>query len=360
MESEAIFSAVFENAPVVMILLDEDRRIKKANRAATESLGRTTDGITGLSGGEAFRCLNALDDPKGCGFGPRCMECMIRNTVLDTFQTGKNRYQVEATIPVAKDDEQIDLDLLVSTTVLPLSGEKLVLVCLEDVTEFKKAEVSLIQLNETLKLMNMILRHDIRNDFAVIYSALELIKTNIEKNIDPKSRGMFDKAFKAIDRSNLLIEKIGKLAPLVTSGGDLKSFDLRKVVEEVSNKYSLKFEIEGDCNVLADEALDSVIDNIINNAIVHGKTDKIDIRIEQKEDACEFRIADYGVGIPDEIKQRIFDEGFKHDKGGYSGLGLYIVKKAVDRYGGRLLVEDNIPSGAVFILNLRSARKRPR
>ena len=103
---------------------------------------------------------------------------------------------------------------------------------------------------------------------------------------------------------------------------------------------------------LVDKAIYSVIDNIVNNAIVHGKTDRVDISIEDKGEFCEIRIADYGVGIPDDIKHLIFEEGFKYRSKG-SGLGLYIVKKVIERYGGEILVEDNKPSGAVFTLRIR-------
>ncbi|MEN6378826.1 MAG: ATP-binding protein [Methanofastidiosum sp.] len=68
----------------------------------------------------------------------------------------------------------------------------------------------------------------------------------------------------------------------------------------------MKFSVTGDCAALCDEVIYSVIDNIIRNAIVHGKTDRIDISID---DNGELRIADYGKSIPDDIKDKIFGEG---------------------------------------------------
>jgi two-component system sensor kinase len=64
------------------------------------------------------------------------------------------------------------------------------------------------------------------------------------------------------------------------------------------------------------------------------------------------RIEDFGKGIPDEIKERVFEEGFAYGETGRSGLGLYIVKKVVERYGGRVEIENNSPRGTVVILRL--------
>ena len=103
--------------------------------------------------------------------------------------------------------------------------------------------------------------------------------------------------------------------------------------------------------------LSSVIDNIIRNAIVHGEANKIDITTKGKDDICEIRIADYGIGIPDKIKEKVFNEGFRYGETGGTGLGLYIVKKTVDRYGGSIHVEDNKPNGTVFVIKLKGVRK---
>jgi signal transduction histidine kinase len=63
-------------------------------------------------------------------------------------------------------------------------------------------------------------------------------------------------------------------------------------------------------------------------------------------------VADQGKGIPDEVKARVFDEGFTFGETGNTGLGLYIVKKTMERYGGSVVAKDNRPKGTVFELRL--------
>jgi len=219
-------------------------------------------------------------------------------------------------------------------------------VILRDITGRKKAEERISQLNDTLRLINKIMRHDILNDLQIANGSLELYTEKSDKKF-------VEKAMQRINRSIELIEMMRNFESMVSSGKELKEYSVKKVVEDVIKDYDVKFNIKGDCTIMADEAFRSVIDNIVRNAIEHGGTDKIDISIESTGDKCEIRIADYGKGIPDEIKKRIFDERFRYGETGGTGLGLYIVKKTVERYGGSIHVEDNEPRGAVFAIRLK-------
>ncbi|MCK4329864.1 PAS domain S-box protein [candidate division WOR-3 bacterium] len=219
-----------------------------------------------------------------------------------------------------------------------------------DVTKRKKAEEELNAHRQHLELINKILRHDLINDLTVIKSSLSLY-TNLKKEKYLK------KAFSFIGRSVDLISRMRELESFISSDKELEFYNVRDILNSVIQDYpSIDFKVKGICQVMADEALESVLDNIINNAILHGKTEKIDIEIAESRGLCKIRIADYGVGIPEEIKDKIFEESFRFGESGGSGLGLFIVKKTLERYGGSISVEGNKPSGTVFILNLMGTR----
>ncbi|MFW6194160.1 MAG: sensor histidine kinase [Halobacteriota archaeon] len=200
---------------------------------------------------------------------------------------------------------------------------------------------------QLLSLINKTMRHDILNDLTIINNNLEAYK-------DTKDEKLLDNALNAIERSFELVKDMRELENLVSAENShsLQPYNLKEVIESVAKRYHLAVNIEGDCVVIADKALTSVMDNIMGNAIKHGRADRIDvtIEIEDESDLCRVKIADNGLGIPQDMKERIFDEGFSSCRN--NGLGLYIVRKTIERYGGDVRVDDNWPCGTVIILTL--------
>jgi len=153
-QSEHELKAIYENAPLVMLLVDKDRRVVKMNNNALAMSRRSMEDAVGLRGGEALHCVHSFDDPQGCGFGDLCKKCGVRNTVLKTFETNKAYHRVEAEIPYDHPDGVIYMNVLVSTTPLDIAGKPLVLVCIEDITRRKKAEEDLQSTNRSLEMIS--------------------------------------------------------------------------------------------------------------------------------------------------------------------------------------------------------------
>ena len=219
-----------------------------------------------------------------------------------------------------------------------------------DITKRKRAEKELEAHREHIKLINKILRHDIINDLNVIHSALRLYGRS-------KKKELLEEISARVNKSVELINRMRDLEIFISAHRGLKMYSVTEVLKKVLASYpSIAVNIEGECQVLADESLDSALDNILSNAVVHGKTDRIDIKMGGRGEYCEIRIADYGVGIPEEVKAKIFEESFVYGETGGTGLGLYIIKKAMENYGGHVRVEDNRPRGAVFVLALKRVR----
>jgi PAS domain-containing protein len=145
-DSQTELSAIIENAPIVMLLVDRERRVRKANGAAIKFAGHPAEEMIGLRSGEALRCLHSLDDPRGCGFGQSCETCTVRNVVIDTLEAGKSHYAVEAKLPFDLTGKAEEKYLLLSTIPLTIREEQLVLVCIEDITDRKRGEETLVAL----------------------------------------------------------------------------------------------------------------------------------------------------------------------------------------------------------------------
>ncbi len=142
-KSRAELSAMIEKVPIVTLLMDRERRVRKANVAAEAFAGRPGNDMAGRSGGEALNCIHSLDDPQGCGFGPSCASCMVRTSVQEVFERGVSHQGVEAVLSFVRNGNREDRTVILTTTPITLENEQLTLVCLEDITDRKKAEDSL-------------------------------------------------------------------------------------------------------------------------------------------------------------------------------------------------------------------------
>jgi len=110
----------------------------------------------------------------------------------------------------------------------------------------------------------------------------------------------------------------------------------------------------------ADENLLSIaIRNIVDNAQKYGDNSKITIELSDFDGNIQIKISDYGVGINQRDKKKIFDRFFRSGDEWTrtttgTGIGLFISKKIIGAHSGNIQVEDNLPNGTTFLINLPS------
>jgi serine phosphatase RsbU (regulator of sigma subunit) len=141
--NEAISSAIFESAPVMMLLLDRERHVQAMNPAARRALGHWESEPDGARFGNLIRCLHSLDEPLGCGFSPSCQQCAARHLVTSTFETGRAHHAEEVSITFGERPNELTHYLLLSTARVDSPRGREVLVCIEDITDRKLAEEEL-------------------------------------------------------------------------------------------------------------------------------------------------------------------------------------------------------------------------
>ena len=112
-------------------------------------------------------------------------------------------------------------------------------------------------------------------------------------------------------------------------------------------------EVAGDGHRLA-----LVASNLIGNAIRYNRDGgRVDITVARQDDRAQLRVADTGIGVPAELRSKIFERFFRVDTArsraaGGAGLGLAITRWIVEAHGGAIQVEDNPGGGAVFTVLL--------
>jgi hypothetical protein len=120
--------------PHPVMVVDDDVRIVDGNTAA---LAMVKDGPQMLNrrGGEALRCINAFEHPGGCGHAQACRTCVIRNSVNRAVQGDKVSRRAQR-LEIREDGGRTkSLYLLITTAPVEISGNRLALLVLEDISE---------------------------------------------------------------------------------------------------------------------------------------------------------------------------------------------------------------------------------
>lgn len=146
-----LLQIIFDNSPVIMLLMDKNKLITMANYTALEVAQLKRGDINGLRGGEALRCAYSFDTPDGCGFGPNCQICKIRGTVQHTFDTKEDQFKVETVFPLKIMDEIVFRNVLVSTAFIDSPSNEMVLVAIDDITDRVTAEKKVEESERRLK-----------------------------------------------------------------------------------------------------------------------------------------------------------------------------------------------------------------
>ena len=111
--------------------------------------------------------------------------------------------------------------------------------------------------------------------------------------------------------------------------------------------------------------IDMVLNNLISNAVKYNRDDgRVDITLTRENDIVTVAVADTGVGMTPEERDRLFGEFVRiknaktrHTLG--SGLGLSILKRVVGLYGGEITVESEADVGSTFTVTLKDAADEP-
>lgn len=214
-----------------------------------------------------------------------------------------------------------------------------------------------------LRLLNEVVRHDIRNDLQVISAYAELLTDQV----DGEGREYVETLRERVDHAVDLTRTARDMADVMLSADSQRQpVDLRATLEreldEVRSTYpGAAVTVDGtvpSVTVLADDMLDSILRNLLKNAIQHNDEDvpEVTVSVEAGGESVVVRVADNGPGVPDDRKEEVFGKGEKGLESGGAGLGLYLVRTLVDSYGGEVWVEDreegDPEAGAAFVLEL--------
>ncbi|XHH09910.1 MAG: PAS domain-containing protein [Candidatus Bathyarchaeia archaeon] len=203
--------------------------------------------------------------------------------------------------------------------------------------------------------------HDIRNPLQALVSEVYLIKTELANLPQSGTKKCINESLDSIEQGIMYINKIiadlqDYSRPLTP---ELQKTNLASLVEDVIQTIQFTDNIKLTVNIKAIPEIileytftKRALTNLINNAIQampNGGQLKIDAY--QENDNISIVVADTGVGIPDEVKAKIFSPMFTTKAKG-QGLGLAVVKRLIEAQGGSISFESKVGVGTTFRIKL--------
>ena len=259
-----------------------------------------------------------------------------------------------------------------------------------DITERKQAELALAQLNDqleervqqrtnqleqvnalllattaTLEKRNQeldqfayVTSHDLKAPLRAIANLTTWIEEDLGDKLDEDTKHNLTLLRSRVQRLENLINglldysRVGRVSsePKLVAIGEM----IAEIIEMLDAPDSCQITVESMPTLITDAiALQQIFRNLLSNAIKHGDSEQCQIRVsvQELEDYYEFAVTDNGKGIAPQYHERIFtifQTLEARDTKESTGIGLSIVKKAVENQGGNITVESAINQGCTF------------
>lgn len=373
--SEEHFRLLIEGVrDYAMFLLDTEGRVVLWNEGAQRIKGFKPEEILN-------RHLSLVYPPEQAGLAEQHLAEAAATGTMETegwrVRHDGSRFWASVTITALRDDEG------------RLRGFAKVT---RDVTERKKAEDEIHSLNETLEerveqrtaqldeanralqAFGYSVSHDLRAPLRAIQGFAQALLEDNSEELDETGRDYTARIVAASNRMERLIQDLLAYSRLNQGDTDLRVVDLEGVIDEAASGLLDSLRARGGQiaverplpAVLAHApTLTQVVTNLLGNAATFvgpGKAPRIRVRAEEANGRLRLWVEDQGIGIAPEHQDRIFDvferlHGVEEYPG--TGVGLAIVRKGVERMGGKAGVESRLGEGARFWIELQRPRSGP-
>jgi PAS domain S-box-containing protein len=356
-DNEARTSALLRTMIDGVVSIDEQRVIKTFNPAAEQIFGYQGHEIIGQNASLLFPAPDAnqgaqfdyLENYHGAG--------RARTSSLTREATGRR-----------KDGTLFPMDL---AAVEMHDGEHRMYVgIMRDISERKQAEEQKARLmselesaNEELKSFAYVVSHDLKAPLRAIGALADWLSHDYYEKFDDEGREHMRLLISRVHRMGNLIDGILQYSRVGRVREALVAVDLnqavRNVIDLISPPPNVIITVENPLPTLITERtrIEQIFQNLFSNAIKYSDKPKCEIRVgcSAEGEYWKFSVADNGPGIETRHFDRIFhlfQTLAPRDRIESTGVGLTLVKKIVEIYGGSIWIESIVGQGATFFFTL--------
>ncbi len=220
---------------------------------------------------------------------------------------------------------------------------------------------------EQLEAFAYSIAHDMRAPLRAMHQYAQIVANDFSAEVPPDARPYLNKIMAASEKLDFLIREVLVYTRVSQGRMEMAPISLERLLSEILVMYPQLNSPDIELNavlplhpVIADEtALTQVFSNLLSNAVKFIGTDRkprVKIWTEAKGEVVRIFISDNGIGIPQRDQNRIFkmfERLQPESKYEGSGIGLTIVRRAVERMGGKIGVESAEGLGSTFWIELR-------
>ena len=362
--------AIFDAAPVGMLLADENMNITHVNHAIRQMIHRDAVQICERPIGNALGCINCTPEGQRCGHNPACAACAFRKTVKGVLDSGQSIHDVEVYSTFMIDGKETPLWVRVSAEPVIIDGRRYVVVAVDDITERKRVEqrqAGLIRevenINQELNEFAFIVSHDLKAPLRGIKNLAHWITTDHADKLGASGREQISLLSSQVDWMHQLIEGVLEYSRVGRIKEDKVWVNLNelvpKIVEMVCPPENIAVTVDAELPTIECEQtrITQVFQNLLSNAVKYMNKPRghVEVGCIEEEGFWKFSVADNGPGIEEKYFEKIFkifQTLSPRDKFESTGIGLTIVKKIVDLYGGHIWVESKVGEGSTFFFTL--------
>jgi len=346
-ESQTRYRLLFEEVPCFISIQDKDLRIVDANRLHREAFGTSY----GCKCYEVYK--HRLKE---------CMPCLVRQT----FKDGEVRTHEE--VVTSRDDEQMNV-LVCTAPVRDAEGNIVrVIEMSTDITQIRQLQDKLASVG----LLIGSISHGIKGLLNGLDGGIYLVNSGLKKDDRERIDRGWEIAMRNVRRIRSMVMDILYYAKdrepnyETLSANDLVR-DVCNIMAERAKVLEVDFEFnigDSDGTFEADShAIHSLLVNLIENSLDACRVDtvkndhKVKIGLKTNPDSIFFEVADNGIGMDQETREKAFSLFFSSKGAGGTGLGLFISNKIAQSHGGNIVVESEEKKGSRFVVTI--PRKRP-
>jgi signal transduction histidine kinase len=205
--------------------------------------------------------------------------------------------------------------------------------------------------------------HDLRRPLTTFMGLNEVARISVK---DQSALELFHKVNETAQNLDRMLAKLQSVSLIASAELAASEVSFQHELDLVLSRYSEEIvdkRIRVERNITTTKVVSYpaivrvVLDNLIENAIQFSVSNPaIKIDVAQKGSIVQIQVADNGEGIPDEFHNRLYEMYFRaSERSKGNGLGLYLVKKAVQRLKGDVHFEHNKPIGSVFTVTIPAA-----